>query len=70
MGYAVSGLYECVCVEVGLMTPEKSDILCFGWLKTMLFQQEGKKERASWIAVSEKSNIEDGDSKMFKETYS
>lgn len=70
MGYAVSGMCECVCVEAGLMTPVKSDILCFGWLKTMLFQQEEKKERASWIEVFEKSNTEDGDGWMFEGTYS
>lgn len=48
------------------MTPVPSDILCIGWLKTMSFQQKGNKERASWIEVFEKSNIEDGDGEMFE----
>lgn len=61
MGYAVSGMCACVCVETGLMTPVQLDILCIGWLKTMSFQQERNKERASWIEVFEKSNIGDGD---------
>lgn len=59
MGYTVSGMWECVCVEAGLMTVE-SEILCIGWLKTMLFQREANKGMALWIEAFEKSNIEDG----------
>lgn len=54
MGYAVIGMCECVCVEAPLMTPVQSDILCIGWLKTMLFQRQGNKKGALWVELFKK----------------